>query len=169
MSASPKNAWIKWTAVAVVVAILVAGALVWWSRRCPAELGPLVEITCSHQSGNLTGDYPWEMTLNADGKGDLIHNGVPRTISAPKVMQEFKTKLGELPLCDLPALIGEPLVDGGWNLITIKFTNFEKTIGFGALSPEQRSNHDLVEAQKLWLLAERAARGARTAPVGPQQ
>src|ERR1700722_16976194 len=106
MVASTKRAWVKWVALA---AVPIGGALVWWSRRCPAELGPLVEITCSHRPGNVTGDYSWEMTLAADGKGNLIYNGAPRTVSAPKIMQEFKKTLGELHLCDLPAQIGDPV------------------------------------------------------------
>ncbi len=168
MAASTKRAWIVWAAVAVAIAVLIGGALVWWSHRCPAELGPLVEITCSHQPGNITGDFAWEMTLAADGEGNLIHNGVPRTVSAPKVMQEFTKTLGELHLCDLPAQIGDPVADGSSDLMTIKLTNFERTLGFGYVQPEHRLDTEIVEAQKLWLLAQKAARSS-SAPGAPQK
>jgi hypothetical protein len=166
MSAFAKRAWVKWTAAAVV-AIVLGGTLVWWMRRCPADLGTLVEITCSHQPGNLTGDYSWELTVAADGKGTMVTNHVPRTISAPKIMQEFKETLDKLRLCDLPAQIGDPVVDGSWDLMTIKMTHFEKTIGFGYVAPGRELDRDIVEAQKLWVLAKKVARGP-TAPRGPQ-
>ncbi len=166
MSAFAKRASVKWMAAAVV-AILLGGTLVWWMRRCPADLGTLVEITCSHQSGNVTGDYPWELTVAADGKGTLVAKGMPRTISAPKIMQEFKETLDKLRLCDLPAQIGDPVVDGSWDLMTIKMTHFEKTVGFGFVQPDHRLDHEIVDAQKLWLLAQKAARGA-TPLRGPQ-
>jgi hypothetical protein len=168
MVASTKRAWVKWVALAAVIAVPIGGAIVWWSRRCPAELGPLVEITCSHRPGNVTGDYSWEMTLAADGKGNLIYNGAPRTVSAPKIMQEFKKTLGELHLCDLPAQIGDPVADGSWDLMTIKMTNFERTLGFGYVQPEHRLDQEIVEAQRLWLLAQKAARSSPP-PRGPQK
>jgi hypothetical protein len=162
MSAFAKRAWVKWTAAAVV-AIVLGGTLVWWMRRCPADPGNFVEITCSHQSGNVTGDYAWELTVAADGKGTLVANGVPRTISAPKIMQEFKETLDKLRLCDLPAQIGDPVVDGSWDLMTIKMAHFEKTLGFGFVQPEHRLDREIVDVQKLWLLAQKAARSP-TAP-----
>jgi hypothetical protein len=166
MSAFAKRAWVKWTAAAVV-AILLGCTLAWWMRRCPADLGTLVEITCSHQPGNVTGDFSWELTIAADGKGSMVTNQVPRNIFAPKIMQEFQATLAKLRLCDLPAQIGDPVADGSWDLMTIKMTHFEKTIGFGYMAPDRDLDPDLVEAQKLWLLAKRVARSP-TASSGPQ-
>ncbi len=166
MSTFAKRFWVKWTAAAVV-AILLAGTIVWWMRHCPADLGTLVEITCSHQPGNMTGDYSWEMTVAADGNGTLVAKDVSRTIFAGKIMQEFKETLDTLRLCDLPAQIGDPVVDGSWDLMTIKMAHFEKTIDFGYVAPDRQLDRDVVEAQKLRLLVRRVARSATSLP-GPQ-
>jgi hypothetical protein len=151
---SGKTARLKWSC-ALALAILCIAAVYWWWHLCPSDVGTLVELECTHEPGNATGDYSWTLKVDAKGNGtDVVDKKNPRSISAAHGIREFQKALADSRLCELPSEIGGRVVDGGWGVMRIKTTTLEKTITLGYVQPDDRWNSEVLRAEKLWQLAE---------------
>lgn len=135
--------------IALLVALLAAGAIAWW-RRCPSDPGAIVLVECSHQPGMAGGDW-WHLSLDGSGNGNLVNDFNPRkkgrAISVP--LAELQKAIRECRLCDLPSAIGAPGDPFPSNRMRIKTTNLDKTITLDHVDPRTVTDDDR-RAFRLW-------------------
>jgi hypothetical protein len=111
-------------------------------------------VECSHQAGTLTGDYWWNLDLDANGSGTLtINPGFSekrQPLSVPLRLAELQKAVYENHLCELPSRIGRAVPDSPRDRMRIKTTNIDKTISYEYVQPDDRNDDVVHRANRLW-------------------
>jgi hypothetical protein len=131
------------------------------------EVGPIVKVECHHSAGTTTGDYAWDLKIDARGHGELAiyeHIRLPARLPVTMPVAELQKLIQECNLGRLPSQIGLPTADAPKNRMRIRTANLDKTITIDFLEPKKETAETRC-ALRLWgLINEWVQRARKSKP-----